>query len=136
MGILELITDQNNSLLQYWSNHKSENEWKYETKAPTVANDLNAYIKKQAESFGMFLSDIDLETDLANSPLQGELFQYYGKKTVDTLVKAMQTKKAENMLGFLTEHHVALETLDDDKIAEPLMALKQTVEERTHPNHD
>ena len=84
----------------------------------------------------MFLSDIDLENDLANSPLQKELLQYYGKKKVDTLVKAMQTKKAENMLGFLMDHHAALKTLDGDKIAEPLMTLKQTIEERTHPNHD
>ncbi len=136
MGILELITDQDNSLLQYWLNHEAENEWQYGIKAPTVANDLNAYIKEQAESFGMFLADIDLENDLANSPLQQELFQYYGKKKVDTLVKAMQTKKAENMLDFLTQHHSALKTLDGDKIAEPLKTLKQAVEERTHPNHD
>lgn len=136
MGILEHIACQDEPLLQYWSSHKAENEWQYGTEAPTVANDLNAYIKEQAEPFGMFLSDIDLENDLANSPLQGELFQYYGKKKVDTLVKAMQTKKAENMLGFLTEYHAALGALAEDKIAKPLMILKQAAEERTHPNHD
>lgn len=136
IGILELVADQNNSLLQYWSDHKAENEWQYETEAPAVANDLNAHIKEQAELFGMFLSDIDLENDLANSPLQEELFQYYGKKKVDTLVKVMQTKKAENMLGFLSEHHAALKTLDGNKITKPLMILKQAVEERTHPNHE
>ena len=136
MGILEHIACQNEPLLQYWSSHKVENEWQYGTEAPTVANNLNAYIKEQAEAFGMFLSDIDLENDLANSPLQGELFQYYGKKKVDTLVKAMQAKKAENMLGFLTEYHAALGVLAGDKIAKPLMILKQAIEERTHPNHD
>jgi len=136
MGILEQIACQDEPLLQYWSSHKVENEWQYGTKAPIVAKDLNTYIKEQAEPFGMFLSDIDLENDLANSPLQGELFQYYGKKKVDALVKTMQTKKAENMLGFLTEYHTTLGALAGDKIAKPLMILKQAVEERIHPNHD
>ena len=136
MGILDHVSDENNELLQYWSSHKAKNEWPYGSEAPTVANRLNAYIKEQAEKYGMFLSNIDLENDLANSSLQQELFQYYGKKKVDTLVKAMQTKKAENMLGFLAEHHTALKTLVGDKIAEPLITLSQTVEERTHPYHD
>ena len=48
----------------------------------------------------------------------------------------MQTKKAENMLGFLAEHHTSLKTLVGDKIAEPLITLSRTVEERTHPYHD
>lgn len=136
MGILEQISNEKNELLEYWSSHKAENEWQYGTEAPMVANELNAYIKQRAEKHGMFLSNVDLENDLANSSLQEELFQYYGKKKVDTLVKAMQTKKAENMLGFLTKHHTTLKTLTGDKIAEPLTALKQTVEERTHPYHD
>lgn len=94
------------------------------------------YIKERAEKYGMFLSNIDLENDLANSSLQKELLQHYGKKKVDTLVKAMQTKKAENMLGFLAENHTSLKTLVGDKIAEPLITLSRTVEERTHPYHD
>lgn len=135
MGILEHTANQNDPLLQYWSSHKSENEWKYGTEPPTMADHLNAYIKEQAESFGMFLSDIDLENDLANSPLQSVLFQYYGKMKVDTLIKAMQGKKAENMLGFLTEHHEALKSLAGNEVAKPLMTLKQVAEERIHPNH-
>lgn len=135
IGILGHISDENNALLEYWSSHKAENEWTYGAEAPMVANNLNDYIKEQAEEYGMFLSDIDLENDLANSSLQKELLQYYGKKKVDTLVKAMQIKKAENMLGFLTECHTALKTLAGDKIVKPLMVLKQTVEERTHPYH-
>lgn len=136
MGILDHVSDENNELLEYWSSHKAENEWQYGVEAPMAANTLNAYIKERVEEYGMFLSNVDLENDLANSSLQQELFQYYGKKKVDTLVKTMQTKKAENMLGFLTECHTALKTLAGDKLAKPLMVLKQTVEERTHPYHD
>lgn len=61
--------------------------------------------------------------------------QYYEKKDVNTLVRAMQAKKAENMLDFLTVHHTDLKTLSEDSITKPLTALKQAVEERTHPHH-
>lgn len=135
IGILGHIVNQDNPLLEYWSNHKNENEWEYESEIPTTANELNAYIREKAESYGMFLSKNDLETDLANSSLQQELFQHYGRKKVNTLVQAMQTRKAENMLDFLEKHHATLGALAGDDIAKPLLTLKQIVEERIHPNH-
>ncbi len=135
IGILGHIVNQDNPLLEYWSNHKDENEWEYESEIPTTANELNAYIREKAESYGMFLSKNDLETDLANSSLQQELFQHYGRKKVNTLVQAMQTRKAENMLDFLEKHYTTLGALASDDIAKPLLTLKQIVEERIHPNH-
>lgn len=119
IGILGHIVNQDNPLLEYWSNHKNENEWEYESEIPTTANELNAYIREKAESYGMFLSKNDLETDLANSSLQQELFQHYGRKKVNTLVQAMQTRKAENMLDFLEKHHATLGALAGDDIAKP-----------------
>lgn len=135
IGILGHIVNQDNPLLEYWSNHKDENEWEYESEIPTTANELNAYIREKAESYGMFLSKNDLETDLANSSLQQELFQHYGRKKVNTLVQAMQTRKAENMLDFLEKHYTTLGALASDDIAKPMLTLKQIVEERIHPNH-
>lgn len=135
MGIFSQICDPDNELLTYWEEHRQENEWEYESDIPTVALELNAYIKEQAVPFGLFLSKVDLEDDLANGPLQDILMQHYGKRNVHTLIKAMQTKKAENMLDFLTAHHADLQLLSESDILEPITALKQAVEERTHPRH-
>ncbi len=38
IGILGHIVNQDNPLLEYWSNHKDENEWEYESEIPTTAN--------------------------------------------------------------------------------------------------
>lgn len=135
MGIFSQICDPDNELLTYWEEHRQENEWEYESDIPTVALELNAYIKEQAAPFGLFLSKVDLEDDLANGPLQDILMQHYGKRNVHTLIKAMQTQKAENMLDFLTAHHADLRLLSESDILEPITALKQAVEERTHPRH-
>lgn len=61
--------------------------------------------------------------------------QHYSKRNINTLIKAMQTKKAENMLDFLTAHHADLQLLSETDILGPMTALKQAVEERTHPHH-
>ena len=135
MGILDHISSEDNELRKYWRDHEAENEWSYETETPTSAIELNAYVKENAIAFGLFLANFDLEHDLANSPLQEVLMQYYEKKDINTLVRAMQAKKAENMLDFLTVHHTDLKTLSEDSITKPPTALKQAVEERTHPHH-
>ncbi len=137
MGIFSQICSSDDELHKYWSEHKQDNEWDYKLDIPTAAAiELNVYIKERAAAFGLFLAKADLEKDLANGPLQKILMQHYGKSDVDTLIKAMQTKKAENMLDFLTKHHTALKLLSEDDILKPLTALMQTVEERTRPHHD
>lgn len=134
MGILKDIYDgTNNSLCDYWNQHLSENEWDYQTDPPTIATALNSYVRTQAVSYGLYVSDIDLETDLANSPLQSTLLTHYSKRTVGTLVKAMQTKKAENMMHFLSKNHNSLSCLSGNNIVLPLNDLKGKVEERIHP---
>lgn len=87
----------------------------------------------QAVSYSLYVSDVDLETDLANSPLKTTLLTHYNKRTVNTLVKAMQTKKAENMMLFLSQNHSSLSCLSGDNIVLPLNDLKVKVEERIHP---
>ena len=84
----------------------------------------------------LYVSDVDLETDLANSHLKGALQTHYNKRTVNTLVKVMQTKKAENMMHFLSENHDVLSCLANDNIVLPLSNLKIKVEERIHPTND
>ena len=133
MGILEQVKGKENKLVQFWDEHKGENEWQYKTDPPATAISLNNYIKTNATQFGLFLSCVDLENDLANSALLEKLLQHYGKRTTATLVKSMQTKKAENMLQFLTSNHAELKVLAEDEIADPLQMIARIVEERTHP---
>lgn len=133
MGILEQVKGKENELVQFWDEHKGENEWKYKTNPPATAISLNNYIKTNSKQFGLFLSCVDLENDLANSALQEKLLQHYGKRKIATLVKSMQTKKAENMLQFLTSNHAELKVLVEDEIAAPLQMIACIVEERTHP---
>lgn len=133
MGILEQIEGDKNELVQYWNEHKGDNEWQYQTDPPVTTTSLNTYIKTNATQFGLFLSCVDLENDLADSPLQKKLLMHYGKQTKDTLVKSMQAKKAENMLQFLTSNPTALKVLAEGEITAPLKMIARIVEERTHP---
>ena len=50
---------------------------------------------------------------------------------INNLVKAMQNRKAENMLDFLSEKHSKLSLLKEDRICDPLNALILKVEEKT-----
>ena len=62
--------------------------------------------------------------------------KYYEKRTEKSLVKAMQTYKAKNMMNFLSDKHSELRVLGEDDISKPLISLKNNVEERIHPEHD
>lgn len=136
MGILSQIENADNELIQYWAEHNKENEWAYKTKPTTQAMGLNKYIRENITSYGIYLSNVDLETDLAQSSLYAILKKYYGKRTESSLVKAMQKYKAKNMMNFLSEKHSELGILSEDDISKPLISLKNSVEERIHPEHE
>ena len=136
MGILAQIEEADNELLQYWAEHNNENEWEYKKNPPTLATELNKYIKDNIAYYGIYLSSVDLETDLAQSSLKNILKRYYKKRTENSLVKAMQTYKAKNMMNFLSGKHSELEVLSGDDISKPLIVLQNSVEERIHPEHD
>ena len=136
MGILSQIENADNELIQYWAEHNKENEWAYKTKPTTQAIGLNKYIRENITSYGIYLSNVDLETDLAQSSLYAILKKYYGKRTESSLVKAMQKYKAKNMMNFLSEKHSELGILSEDDISKPLISLKNSVEERIHPEHE
>lgn len=136
MGILSQIENADNELIQYWAEHNKENEWAYKTKPTTQAIGLNKYIRENITSYGIYLSNVDLETDLAQSSLYAILKKYYGKRTESSLVKAMQKYKAKNMMNFLSEKHSELGILSEDDISKPLISLKNSVEERIHPKHE
>lgn len=91
---------------------------------------------QEITQYGIYLSMFDLETDLAKSSIKNILKEYYGKKRENSLIKAMQTHKAKNMMDFLSEKRSELGVLREDDISKPLIALRSSVEERIHPKHD
>ena len=69
-------------------------------KVPQAARDAAGSVREFLKSYGIYLADVDLETDLANGPLAGELSKYYMisfPSDVDDLVRTMKHRKAENM---------------------------------------
>lgn len=132
-GILSQIRNADEPINQYWQQHKEENEWEYHKTIPATAIALNNYFRAQTTTYGLYLSDVDLEMDLAKSDLYDHLKAYYMKRTVPTLVKAMQTHKAQNMMSFLTSEHTKLGKLRGSEVCAPLLALKKAVEEGGHP---
>ena len=136
MNIISLICDSNNTLVQYWALHKTENEWPSSGPIPENAKMLNRYIRKEAQKYGMFISEIDLENDLASSELKDALLKYYDKNRKDSLVKAMQTKKAENMFGFVSENCNKLQNANKTGLILPLLRLSDMITERVHPHGD
>lgn len=135
IGIAEICCENTDDLLKYWKEHESENEWFIDAvnpeSVPDISKKLNEYIRTQVKRYGLFLSDIDLENDLANSAISGDLKEYYDISDINNLVKAMQNRKAENMLDFLSEKHCKLTLLKEDRICDPLNALVLKVEEKT-----
>ncbi len=135
IGIVKDIGDNKTGLIEYWNQHSKENEWPKDAEIPEEAKKLNEYIRTNIKDLGIFLSDVDLENDLASSELKDTLMNHYGKRDHDDLVNAMQKKKAENMMKFLTKNHKELSCLEESKIVEPLTSLIRITTERTRPDN-
>lgn len=136
MGILkEVAPCTSQTLLRYWNEHEDQNEWCYNTPSPQSALELNQYIRSHAIQYGLYVAEKDLENDLANSALFATLKTHYNKRKVSTVVDAMKTHKAMNMLDFLCKQQKSLSVLSEDTIAAPLVALGNKVAERNHPKN-
>lgn len=136
MGIIEDIGDGDTQLVDYWNNNSTHNEWLKNSDVPSESVELQHYIKGKAESLGIFLSEIDLEHDLANSEIASDLRTYYSEENIDSLVNKMQKKKAEYMLNFLSENHDKLSKLRESNIHAPLSTLITTVTMTERPKYD
>ena len=133
ISIIQDCGDQGNGLIDYWNDHKEENEWPFDSNIPESAQTLNAKIREKAVGLGIFVSDNDLENDLANSSLQSALVDYYGRQSLPRLIHAMQTKKAENMLSFLRDNRDSLRLLHESEIAAPIYSIRRKVVARIRP---
>lgn len=136
MGIYTdlLQTEDNQELIKYWEAHQLKNEWLKSRQHPQVAKNLANYIIQEVEKDNIYISQIDLENDLANSSLFSSLKKFYNTRAVKSTVDKMQKAKAENMLKFLKAHFDDLKCLSDDKISEPLKQIKNLAEKVVNEN--
>lgn len=100
--------------------------------------------KDAAEALRVILDDysiqtanVDLETDLMNSPLSKALKHYYdadGDMTDDEIIEVMQKHKGLNMYHFLQKKKDKLTVLKDDRIAFLLVDAKDYIEKNYGAN--
>ncbi len=82
----------------------------------------------QLEKYDVFLSKVDLEKDLLDSPLRSALSDFYDKTSDDKLLNMMQGSKATSMFKFLSKNQGKLNVLNNSDIARPLQRCKELVE--------
>lgn len=134
MGIYHDTISENDDIYTYWNTHKAVNCWNEKSEIPNEANILNDKIREMLNNYNMFLSEKDLEEDLANSNLFDSLLKFYKSKTKEDLIKNMKKRKAENMLLYLRKNISQLKLLYDDTITLPLCRINSLVEKAVHPH--
>ncbi|NRS46656.1 ATP-dependent endonuclease [Brevibacillus sp. HB2.2] len=87
------------------------------------------------ECHNMYLSEIDLENDILNSPLRSQVETYYGENNYDNLLNKMQKSKATFMYDFLYKNQGKLKGLLTDNLSSPLIRCKEIVEELFDESH-
>jgi putative ATP-dependent endonuclease of OLD family len=92
-----------------------------------VQNGVWAEVSQKINPIGIYLSKVDLESDLALE-MPEELKAYSGKDTIDEAVKYIQTKKAIRMREFLLQNRAQLTSLNAGELVKPLNQAKMVAE--------
>lgn len=67
MGIYkEILSRKNEKLLEYWEENESKSKWECDAAEHNEADIIRDYISQAMMKYGIYLSDVDLETDIAN----------------------------------------------------------------------
>ena len=90
--------------------------------------DSAAIVRKELESYYMYVSDKDLENDLYNTVLKDDLNKYFDDLEESEIIPEMQKRKATFMYDFLKKNKDLLTKLANDPIAEPLLTCKSIIE--------
>lgn len=104
---------------------------------PEKNKNAAAAIRKLLDSFSIQTANVDLETDLMNSPLSKALKEYYDtdeEMTDDEIIEQMQKHKGLNMYHFLQKKKDQLKVLKDDRIAGLLFEANDYIEENYGTN--
>jgi putative ATP-dependent endonuclease of the OLD family len=90
---------------------------------------------EELEHFSIFLAEKDLENDLKNSPVSGQLKKYFGSLFEENddpeIIKEMQKKKATFMFNFINDPNTDLSVLKNHTLAKPLLKCVELVEEQS-----
>ena len=127
VSIAELL-DGTEDIVSFLNSNTNKNEWSLGNKSEENSA-FNQAIREKLETVGIFLSDVDLETDLANSGIQDELLNFYGVTGTVSLIEKMQQRKAENMRAFIYDENTDLTVLGNDNLLKPIMVLKNKIVE-------
>jgi putative ATP-dependent endonuclease of OLD family len=92
-----------------------------------VQNGVWADVSERINPIGIYLSKVDLESDLALE-MPDELKTYSGKDTIDKAVEYIQAKKAIRMREFLLQNRDELKNLETGELVKPLNHAKKVVE--------
>ena len=77
------------------------------------------------ERKNIFIADVDLETDLANSPCSTDLNDHYGTTTTLALIEKMKEHKGGTIFSFLAKYPNTLKKLTADSLSDPLKRCKK-----------
>ena len=139
MGIYkDLISDpSNDSILKYWNDNKEKNDWLASEDTSEDAKKLNKKIREELEKYKIYLSDVDLEEDIVNTKLYESLSNYYKVTNKEDIIKAMQRRKAENMLNYLKylkDNSIPLNIIESNNICKPIKYLEKLVKKGMDSN--
>lgn len=87
-------------------------------------------IRELLDEYSIQTANVDLETDMLNSPLREALIEYFGGngESDEEIIAEMQKHKGLNMYHFLQKKKDKLILLKDDRIAELLYDAKDYIE--------
>ena len=88
-----------------------------------VAWDVKGFL----EPYDIYLSDVDLETDLINSEIKDDIVKYFGC-TAAEVITIMQKRKATNMFNFLAANPKVLKKLKNNDLMKPIARAKKFIE--------
>lgn len=138
VGMLEDVTDSDESktVTAEYQKHSNLFVWDADSECSSEGAEKAIKIKKSLKMFGIFLSDDDLENDLASSEIYEDLKNFYRVDSKDLLVKEMKRRKAENMFAFVNavDGKTVFSKLKAESIVGPLNALTTVLLGKKHTN--
>ncbi|MES2701241.1 MAG: AAA family ATPase [Bacteroidota bacterium] len=99
---------------------------------PQSAIDATDALMPELIKHNLYLSKVDLESDLYNSPIKGHLDAFHGNnideeaEAID-VVSRMKRKKAIFMYEFLKQHKDSLKQLENEQVSIPLKRCEEIV---------
>ncbi len=104
---------------------------------PEENKNAAATIRELLDGYNLQTANVDLETDLLNSPLRKTLIDYYDSDGVlsdEEIIAEMKKHKGLNMYHFLKKKKDQLVSLKDDRIAALLHNAKEYIEKNYGAN--